>query len=70
MEEATCATAVEDAVIEAEGEVGFGGGGELGAIPVGDDATCAHSEDQGLFGEWDGSCPLEAEGAEVGDGGD
>ncbi|MEY5014176.1 MAG: hypothetical protein RIS92_534 [Verrucomicrobiota bacterium] len=57
-------------MIEGEGELCLGGGleGFCVGVPDGDDATGAHSEDEGLFWEWDGGGPFEAEGAEVGDG--
>ena len=69
-EEAACCAAVEHAVVEAEREVGFGDGHEFFAVPMRDNAACAHAEDERLFGQRDGSRPGEAEGAEVGDGGD
>ena len=57
-------------MVEAEGDLGFGGGLEGLAVPLGDDASGAEAEDEGLLREGNGGGPLKAEGAEIRDGGD
>jgi hypothetical protein len=72
VEETACAAAVEDAVVEAEGEFGDGVGleGAGGFVPDWLFGACAEAEDEVLFRERDGGGPEDAEGAVVGDGGD
>ena len=67
LEEASGASAVEDAVVEAQGELRFGDGFEFarGLIPRGHDPAGAEPEDEGLLGQGNGGGPFEAEGAEV-----
>lgn len=64
--------AVDDSVIKAECEAGFGLGNEASGfiVPDGLFAAGAHAENEGLFGQRNGRGPSEAEGSEVGDGGD
>lgn len=64
--------AVEDAVVEAEGEFGFGDRDELlyFLAPMGDFAAGTEAENEVLLGQRNGRGPDDAEGAEVGDGGD
>jgi hypothetical protein len=72
VEETASAAAVEDAVVEAEGEFGDGVGleGTGGFVPDGLFGACAEAEDEVLFREGDGGGPEDAEGAVVSDGGD
>src|SRR4051812_41692344 len=55
-EQAAGGAAVEDAVVEGEGDVSFGDRQELLLllVPIRDDAAGAHAEDEGLLGEGDG----------------
>lgn len=72
VEESARATAIEDAVIEAEGEFGSGAWEERLAVIVPDGLadTGSEAEDEILFRERNGSGPEDSEGAEIGDGGD
>src|SRR5438045_3165395 len=65
LEEAAGASSVEHAVIEAQGEVGFGDGHKLAFrfVPVRGDTAGTHTEDEGLLGQRDRRGPFEAEGA-------
>src|SRR5687768_7850584 len=71
-QEAAGGAAVEHAMVKAEGEIGFGDGDELLFlfVPERGFAPGAHAEHEGLFGEWNGRGPGEAEGAEICNGGD
>src|ERR1019366_5631506 len=71
-EQTASRAAIEDAMVETEGHVGFHGGHELALrrVPIRHAPSRAHAQHKGLFRQWDRRRPGEAEGAEVGHGGD
>src|ERR1035441_2418401 len=71
-EQAAGRAAIEDAMIETEGHVGFHGGHELALrrVPIRHAPGRAHAQHEGLLGQRDRRGPGEAEGAEVGHRGD
>src|SRR4029077_17640308 len=72
LQETPGSAAVQAAMIEAEREFGLRSGNELlfFLAPNGRFLSCAEAEKQRLIGQGNGCSPIQAESAEIGNGGD